>query len=336
MLSIIIPVYNVEKYISRCIDSIIGQDYTDLELLLMVSKRSADKSIDICRDYAEKDSRITVIHEETSGAASARNIGLDIAKGEYIGFADADDYIDHDMFETMIATMESDDSDMAICRYYEHFAADDGSIDEEDTLIGGVFAPCGCVDSTGIIKGIAGGKIENFLWNKVFKRKLFDGIRLPERAIFEDASVIYQLVHKSSCISIVDKPYYHYIKRNGSLTGRISIASRLDSLSYFDDFSSFLKENYTDIVPYCGGLLYGLCVTIANYRLRVSGDERKKYRNDCLRHYGKYIGEWNQLSDGLPLSQKVALRCFFRVSVPFDVLGLGIELIRRKVFKRER
>lgn len=336
MLSIIIPVFNVDYYIARCIESVLKQSYTDFELLLVVSKQSIDKSFEICRDYAEKDPRITLIHEEIYGAASARNIGIDRAKGEYIGFVDADDYIDFDMFETMIEASESNGTDMAMCGYYVHFTTNNCNIADADTVVGGVFDQKGCVDSAYVINGIACGKIENFLWNKVFKRKLFEDVRLPNRAIFEDASVVYQLVHKSKRVSIVDKPLYHYIKRNGSLTRTISLNNRLDSLCYFDDFYSFIKENYNEVIPNCGRLLYSLCVTMANYRMRVSGEERKKYRVECLKHYDKYKSEWQQLSSQLSKSQKMALWCFLRVTEPFDVLGLSIELVRRKVFKRER
>ena len=117
-ISIIVPVYNVEEYIHRCIDSILAQTFTDFELIL-VNDGSHDQCGKICDEYAENDSRIKVIHKKNGGLSDARNAGLEIAQGEYIGFVDSDDYIEHDMYEKLIEACKEYNSKLAMCGRYK-------------------------------------------------------------------------------------------------------------------------------------------------------------------------------------------------------------------------
>lgn len=126
LISIIIPVYNVERYLNKCLDSIINQTYKNLEIVL-VDDGSTDRSGLICDDYAAKDNRVIVLHKENSGVSEARNIGLKHSTGEFIGFVDGDDYVDRQMYELLLERLESDNSDMAACNYLQ--------VDEE----GGVY-----------------------------------------------------------------------------------------------------------------------------------------------------------------------------------------------------
>ena len=114
LITVIVPVYNVEKYLTRCVDSIINQTYKNLEIIL-VDDGSTDSSPAICDNYAKKDSRINVIHKQNNGASSARNAALDIASGDYIGFVDSDDYINRDMYASLFDSIVDSGSDMAIC-----------------------------------------------------------------------------------------------------------------------------------------------------------------------------------------------------------------------------
>ena len=119
-ISIIIPVYNAEKYISRCLDSVITQDYTNLEIIC-INDGSKDKSLAILQDYAQKDSRIIVISQSNQGAASARNYGLSVATGKYISFIDADDWVRADYLESLYKLQKSESADMVICEYEKNF-----------------------------------------------------------------------------------------------------------------------------------------------------------------------------------------------------------------------
>lgn len=128
MVSIIIPVYKVEKYLSKCIESIFKQTYFDLELIL-VDDGSPDKCPEICDTYASKDERVVVIHQKNAGVSAARNAGLEKAKGEYIGFVDPDDWIAPEMYKKMISELESSESDLAICGY--EYYDEDYHVDEQ-------------------------------------------------------------------------------------------------------------------------------------------------------------------------------------------------------------
>lgn len=118
LISIIVPVYNVEKYLKECIDSVISQTYKNLEIIL-VDDGSTDKSGEICDEYSKKDSRIKVIHKENGGLSDARNVALDIAKGEYIGFVDSDDYVEKDMFETLYKLAEEHNTEISSISFYK-------------------------------------------------------------------------------------------------------------------------------------------------------------------------------------------------------------------------
>ena len=113
-LSIIVPVYKVEKYLPKCLDSILAQTFTDFELIL-IDDGSPDRCGDICDEYAAKDDRLIVIHQENKGVSAARNAGLDIARGEYIGFVDSDDWIEPEMYETMLATAKESEAEIVAC-----------------------------------------------------------------------------------------------------------------------------------------------------------------------------------------------------------------------------
>ena len=120
LISVIIPVYNVEKYLRRCIDSVINQTYKNLEIII-VDDGSTDNSSNICDEYTNKDSRVKVVHKENGGLSSARNVGIELAKGDLIAFVDSDDYIELEMYEKLKENMDKYDSDIAICQYYNSF-----------------------------------------------------------------------------------------------------------------------------------------------------------------------------------------------------------------------
>ena len=128
MISIIIPIYNVEKYLSKCIESLVGQTYKDIEIIL-INDGSPDHCLSICEQYSKKDNRIIVIDQENKGVSAARNAGLKMAKGEYIGFVDPDDWIAVDMYEGLHSVIKQSDVDMVICGY--EYYSEDGALDEK-------------------------------------------------------------------------------------------------------------------------------------------------------------------------------------------------------------
>lgn len=161
-ISIIVPVYNVADYLPKCIESILAQTFTDFELIL-INDGSPDKSPQICDHYASQDSRVRVIHKKNGGVSEARNCGLDIARGKYIGFADSDDWLAHDMFELLYNLSEKHDADISICGHY--VVTDDSTEPLYEYFEGEIIYS----NVEGVQKIVEDVEIQSYLWNKLFK-----------------------------------------------------------------------------------------------------------------------------------------------------------------------
>ena len=204
-LSIIVPVYNVEKYISQCIDSILNQTFQDFEVIL-VDDGSPDRSGQICDEYAENDSRIKVIHQKNAGLSAARNTGLKNANGEYVAFVDSDDYISPNMYELLVTNIKSCGADMVKCGYHEF-------IDEDITYTRKFVSPC-VYDNTfskeELLKFSMTDVLYMVVWNAVYTKNLADKVVYPDGLISEDnyASPMYLL--ESEKVAVISEPLYYY------------------------------------------------------------------------------------------------------------------------------
>lgn len=237
-ISIIVPIYNVEKCLRRCIDSILNQTFKDFELIL-VNDGSTDKCEEICDEYAKKDNRIIVIHKENGGLSSARNAGLDIAKGKYIGFVDSDDYIHSEMYSTLKYELEKNDSDIVICGYKDIF-----DLEANFYEVLNLNYRVENYNSFECIKGIYHNNKVNFIvaWNKLYKRELFNKIRYPINRIYEDAFIAPELIYKSKKISFIDNKYYYYYIREDSITRSKFSMKNIDEIYLRVERIKFLKR----------------------------------------------------------------------------------------------
>lgn len=211
LISIIVPVYNVKDYITKCLDSICGQTYKNLEIIV-VDDGSTDGSGDICDAYALKDDRIKVYHRNNGGLSVARNQGLDIATGEYIGFVDSDDWIDCDMYEFLYEQLTAKGADISIC---SHYVEKPGKIKikyaSDETLE---------FSSHDAIHLLVKDKIiRNYAWDKLFRKSLFAELRFPQNRYFEDLAIMYRVFHLAQKVVMKGHPKYHYIVRDTSITG---------------------------------------------------------------------------------------------------------------------
>lgn len=215
LISIIVPVYNVDKYLSKCLDSIINQTYKNLEIIL-VDDGSTDASSKICDEYAESDERITVIHKKNAGLSSARNAGLDIAKGDYIGFVDSDDYIDAYMYENLYAAAIKNNVKLVICGHFvekdDKISIEISPIDEERLY-----------DKNEALELLLDDKnIKNYAWDKLYKSCLFENVRYPEGKNYEDIYTTYLLFDKCEQICYIPHYSYYYQLRNDSISSNIN------------------------------------------------------------------------------------------------------------------
>lgn len=207
LISIIVPVYNVEAYLKRCLDSIVKQTYENIEVII-VDDGSTDLSGQICDSYSLADSRFKVIHKANGGVASARNAGLDASRGDYIGFVDPDDWIKSDMFEKMYQDITENETDIVTCGYYEVCGID---------IAVKRFGENGVVSSDIALRDI----LQNFnayLWCRLYRRHIFDNTRFIEGRNFEDVEIMPRLIMNGQNVFFDKRPMYYYcLKREGSI-----------------------------------------------------------------------------------------------------------------------
>lgn len=247
-ISIIVPVYNVEKYLPRCIDSILAQTYKNIEVIL-VDDGSPDKCGAICDEYAKKDKCIKVIHKKNGGLSDARNAGINAAMGEYIGFVDSDDYIVPDMYEKLYNAIVKTNSDIAISNflYVDEMGNEIGQNNNlpiyDDVLSG---------------RQILGEKMveDKFwywvvAWNKLYKKSIFDDIRYPIGKIHEDEFIIHSIYAKVDQVACVPDALIYYVQRSDSIMGRKSSIKNFDAVeALFGRAKYYLRENYDNECAY--------------------------------------------------------------------------------------
>lgn len=211
-ISVVVPVYNVEKYLAECIESIMFQSYKNLEIII-VNDGSTDHSLDICKKYKEQDERIILINKKNGGLSSARNLGLKYATGEYVGFVDSDDLIDKDMYQILYDLIQSSDSDIVCCDYIG--CDEDSNIETGISDSGEIFQ---YTNYEAVSYLLYDDYYKCFAWNKLYKKNLFEDINYPEGKWYEDISTTYKLMIKSSKITYVRKRLYVYRERSNSIT----------------------------------------------------------------------------------------------------------------------
>lgn len=212
LLSVIVPVYKVEAYLPRCVDSILAQSYQNLQVIL-VDDGSPDGCGNICEEYAARDSRVEVIHKKNGGLSSARNAGLDIARGEYIAFVDSDDWIEPNTYAEMLAMAEQEGVKLVCAGRYDV----DGETGQKEK---GLCPPKReVISGEDLVKRIfTWDNIDSAAWDKLYHRTLFENQRYPEGKIVEDVPVTYLIALEAGQAGMLDMPVYNYFHREGSIT----------------------------------------------------------------------------------------------------------------------
>lgn len=249
LISVIVPVYNVEPYLRRCVDSILRQTYRNLEILL-VDDGSTDRSGTICDASAQQDTRVKVIHQKNQGQAAARNHGIDQAKGEYLSFVDSDDFIEERMLETLCRDAAEAGVMLAAAGFRKVSDAVASSAPTEGIgpeIMSGKEA----IDSL-----LLSEEIGDFPWNKLYDRRLFDGVRYPEGYIFEDLGTTYRLVERCPRISFRREALYNYYQRADSTLNQTK-KLRFYENKFDMGYSRYvwLRERYGDFLENDAALL---------------------------------------------------------------------------------
>ncbi len=245
-LSVIVPIYKVEEYLDECIKSIVKQTYKNLEIIL-VDDGSPDHCPELCDIWAEKDSRIKVIHKENGGVSSARNAGLDAAIGDFIAFVDSDDYLDSDMYEIMLTQIREHNADMAQCGIVRENA--DGSVEVWDSFD----APIVVMENMKLLcsVGEAAGILPVSPCNKIFKAEVIDVIRYDESLKYaEDTLFNFSAARNINKAVIQNVPRYHYVNNSDSASHQKFSSSRFDEHKVMDIIFD-MAANDNHVLPYC-------------------------------------------------------------------------------------
>ena len=234
-ISVIVPVYKVEKYLDRCVESIVNQTYKNLEIIL-VDDGSPDNCPVICDAWAKKDERIQVIHKENGGLSSARNAALDISTGEYVCFVDSDDWIDSDMIEVLVRCVSEKKADVAMCGFYMDYSGER----ESDHVSSGSRV----IEGEGIFKAFILDEIRPEMCGKLYAMNLFLDMRFDTKTKYaEDLQMNYHIMKKVKSFVSLDTCKYHYIQSNdGSITAPYMTDGRAQGYK----ITKFFVENETD------------------------------------------------------------------------------------------
>ena len=253
IISVVVPIYKVEKYIKRCIDSILMQTFTEFELLL-IDDGSPDKCSEICNIYAQKDSRVTVIHKKNGGLSDARNAGIELffldSDLEWITFIDSDDWIHSFYLKELYSVAMKTKTDISVCSYCE--------TDKENPKLNSYEVELSVFDPEDFYCNYNVNAV--VAWGKLYKKELFNNIRYPVGKLHEDEFTTYRLLFINSKISWISGEFYYYFIRLNSITQSQWSPKKLDALEAFcDNIKFFKKNNYRNAyIKSINKLEYGL------------------------------------------------------------------------------
>lgn len=285
MISVIVPVYNVEKYLRQCLDSVIFQTYSDLEILI-VDDGSTDSSGSICDEY-KTDERVSVFHTDNRGLSAARNYAIDRMHGDYIAFLDSDDWLEATALEQFVKIAQNTGADIVSCQFYREYpnrtiepkGSENGFIVENEKIL-----------NTMIIDH----KLTEDAWNKFYKASLFNTIRYPEGRIFEDKATTYKLLQKASVLVYTPSCFIHYRNRANSLSNNHSMKSLVDYwVAYrerFDILGCISEHYYRAALSDCISAISRMWRWYSGCS-KAEKEEAKKYINDMQQFVKEHKNE---------------------------------------------
>ena len=236
MISVIVPVYRVEPYLRQCVDSLLMQTYTNLEVLL-IDDGSPDCCGSICDEYSKNDSRVRAIHTDNQGVSTARNLGIEEANGDLISFIDPDDWIEPTFYELLLARMKDTDADICACNYWM----------ETETSKQKSCLPETIYERKASIKALCESGISNYIWNKLYRKELFNTIRFPVGKTYEDFAIMHLILHQSQRVAVIANLLYHYRTRSDSITKTYKAKNLIDYAGAYFSRYCFLKNEYADM-----------------------------------------------------------------------------------------
>ena len=316
-VSIIIPVYNCGDYLPRCVNSLTAQTVRSLEIIL-VDDGSTDRTSEICDRLAQSDSRIAVVHKANGGVSSARNAGIEAAKGEFITFADADDYVDSGHIEGLLRLIRQHDCDVAAC----------GFISEDEKNVSGQLTHS-CSDSndaanevccdfdhdSAVCELLAGGAVGGYVWNKLYRRELLEGVRFRgDIRILEDLRFNYEVFRRVEKMTVTQHRTYHYIQRGQSAMHRSFGEEHRKMVETAREIRDELAGESPQLADAGNGLLGTTILWVTDVMAEYGPYDRQLFR--------EYYAEFKPLRKKYMKMSRIPLS--YRMSAVFFTMGFGV------------
>lgn len=254
-ISVIVPAYNTEKYIERCLRSIIKQTYQNIEIII-VDDGSIDRTVEFCMRYQQIDSRIVVLTKKNGGAGSVRNLGLKNASGDYISFIDSDDYVEEQMLEVLVRLLEDNNADISFCGVYTNPSEKSDS----DEVI--------CYDKKTALNNLLNETILSYPVNKIYRKELWDGVCFPENMTFEDLYIMPEIFCKASkVVETKADLYWYYFNRPDNVSSKKNIQHAVDCAVAFVHRYDYARKTMFEEHELGNALKKAVSMTIGAYGL---------------------------------------------------------------------
>lgn len=285
-VSVVVPIYNVEKYLNRCLQSIINQSYKNIEIIL-VNDGSTDNSLQIAEEEEKNDSRIKIITQKNQGLSMARNTGIQHATGEYICFVDSDDFVHKDYVKCLIENLEENDSDISVCDYL--YINEKDETWSKKNKVEKIFSNLEAINDL----LVGNQETEVMAWNKLYKLSLFkeNNIFFPKGKLHEDNFTTYKLYYYAKKISLIPDKLYFYLQRTDSIMGKKFNIKRLDVLQAVEETKSFFKKENINLEPEIECYELNTRIGLLNnmVRDRFYGEAREQLIKEIKTKKSKYL-----------------------------------------------
>lgn len=309
LISIIIPVYNSENYINKCLDSVINQSYPNIEVIL-IDDGSKDNSLNICREYVEKYKFIKLFSQRNQGISAVRNLGIEKAVGEFVMFVDSDDYVNKHFCLSAIKNQQEYDSDIVFFDFTR--------VGKKESKLFSLQRPAGIVSKEETMEYL----IENsHPWNKIYRRSLFKNIKYPVGKFYEDSFTTYKLFEKARSISYLPASLYNYVETEGSIVSKKTPQKIANQFEAMDVFFKFLKLNYLSVYKNNFGMLI---IRSLRYLTYCPPRYDKKLFDEAKR-----IILENKIPEELEFKYKLTMK-LFKFSSPLALLIFRIQKLRKR------
>ena len=312
LVSIIIPVFNVKPFLTESLESVIHQTYEKLEILI-IDDGSSDGSERVCDEYAAKDRRIRVIHQENKGLSAARNKGLDMMSGEIVAFLDSDDALNPRFIEEMLSSLEQTQSDVAICKYSIHETIERLAVQEPV----GIWPPIeeGTYDRIIALQALENNKINHSVWNRMYRKTLWEKIRFPKGHVYEDIDTAYRVFNLCRRISVINEPLYLYRKRSDGIANTKSpqfINDWFLAMSHFDSFvEKMTPEVFTaeQVKTRYESRMKQMTSYYVRYSRKAEGKVWNAFSNDMRQRLIECYREKKEYSISIPIQACCRMAC---------------------------